>query len=139
MTERDVILEKTNNIQNCLKRISETIQGDLKRLETLDAQDIVILNLQRAVQAAIDIGAHVVKARRLGLPKTIKDNFVILEKNALIESSLAEKMCKMVGFRNIAVHDYGAINRVILQSIVEHHLSDLEEFYSTILKNTRSS
>ena len=30
----------------------------------------------------------------------------------------------MVGFRNIAVHDYQEMNLVILQKIVEDHLKD---------------
>ncbi len=53
MTNRDVLIEKTNSIQNCLKRIHDTVQDNLDHLEHLDAQDIVVLNLQRAVQLVI--------------------------------------------------------------------------------------
>ena len=37
-------------------------------------------------------------------------------------------MQAMVGFRNIAVHDYQAINIEIVRAIVEHHLEDLAAF-----------
>jgi uncharacterized protein YutE (UPF0331/DUF86 family) len=40
----------------------------------------------------------------------------------------------MVGFRNIAVHDYESINPEILKSIVKHHLGDIEEFYTLVLQ-----
>ncbi len=133
MTELDVLIEKINHIQNCLKRIHETIHGDLNRLEHYDIQDIVVLNLQRAVQLTIDIASHIVATESLGVPQALKDVFAILEKNQILNHSISSKMQKMVGFRNIAVHDYQAINPEILKSIISYHLSDLEEFYTIIL------
>jgi uncharacterized protein YutE (UPF0331/DUF86 family) len=44
-------------------------------------------------------------------------------------------MQKMVGFRNIAVHDYKSMDVKILDSIIEHHLMDFEKFYLQILKS----
>jgi uncharacterized protein YutE (UPF0331/DUF86 family) len=40
----------------------------------------------------------------------------------------------MVGFRNIAVHDYQTINLTILEQIVEKHLEDFTDFTKQILK-----
>ena len=42
-------------------------------------------------------------------------------------------MQAMVGFRNIAVHDYQEINLLILQKIIENHLVDFMQFTKTIL------
>jgi uncharacterized protein YutE (UPF0331/DUF86 family) len=134
MIDRDVLIEKTNSIQNCLKRIHDTVKMDLNRLENIDAQDIVTLNLQRAVQLIIDMASYVVSCERLGAPQTIKDVFQILERNHFITSNSSTKMQKMVGFRNIAVHDYQAIDPNILKKIVAHHLKDLEEFYDELLR-----
>ena len=133
MTNRDVLIEKTNSIQNCLKRIHDTIKADINRLDSLDVQDIVVLNLQRAVQLIFDMASYVISTERLGTPQTLKDLFLILEKNKCIEHDLSLKMQKMVGFRNIAVHDYQAIDPSILKSIVSLHLKDLEEFYSAVI------
>ncbi len=134
MIDKDVVYEKINRIQNCLQRIYSTINGDLKRLDNFDTQDIVTLNLQRAVQLAIDLATHVVRAYSFGMPQTLKENFQILYQNKLVDKALKEKMENMVGFRNIAVHDYESINPAILKSIVENHLKDIEEFYTIILK-----
>ena len=41
----------------------------------------------------------------------------------------------MVGFRNIAVHDYQTIDTDLLKRIIKEHLKDFEEFYSTILQH----
>jgi uncharacterized protein YutE (UPF0331/DUF86 family) len=134
MIDRDVVIEKINSIQNCLKRIHDTVKGNFEHLHQLDTQDIVVLNLQRAIQLTIDMAAYIVSMERLGIPKSLKDLFQILEQNQYISSDLSEKMQKMVGFRNIAVHDYQAIDPKILASILSHHLVDFETFYSVILR-----
>lgn len=92
------------------------------------------LNLQRAVQSAIDLAAHIVSDEGLGLPDDLKTNFVLLQKSKIIDKSLSNKLKKMVGFRNIAIHDYSAIDVNVLKSILKNNLNDLEEFYSVILK-----
>lgn len=92
-----------------------------------------MLNLQRAIQLTIDIAFHIIAEDKLRLPENLKDSFRILKDNKIIPSELAMKMEKMVGFRNIAVLDYQSINPIILQKIIDHHLGDIENFYSDIL------
>lgn len=133
MTDYEVLIEKVNSIQNCLKRIHSTIGKELYALDDLNVQDIVVLNLQRAIQLTIDMAFHIISEEKLGIPENLKDSFRILKDNKIIQPELATKMEKMVGFRNIAVHDYQAINPIILQKITQHHLGDIENFYSEIL------
>lgn len=134
MIDKDVVFEKVNRIQNCLQRIYKTVSGDVSRLDSYDTQDIVTLNLQRAIQLIIDLAAHVVRSESFGMPQTLKENFHLLWQNKIIDTSLKEKMEHMVGFRNVAVHDYESINPAILKSIVQNHLKDIEEFYTVLLK-----
>ncbi len=136
MIDRDILIEKTNSIQNCLKRIHDTVKGDLNSVTNLDVQDIVVLNLQRAVQLTIDMASYIVSTERLGTPKSLKDLFQILEQNKYIQHELCGKMQKMVGFRNIAVHDYQAIDPDILKSIISRHLKDFEAFYDEIVRKS---
>lgn len=133
MPDRDVVLAKANAIQKCLKRIKDVTGLKPDTLDGLDAQDIFILNLQRAVQSAIDLATHIIAAEGLGVSDTIKGNFVLLEKSGLIKKGLSKKMQAMVGFRNIAVHDYQSIKVEILKTILVRHLKELEEFYTKIL------
>lgn len=134
MINKDVLFQKTNSIQNCLKRIHDTIGGDLEKLHNLDVQDIVVLNLQRAIQLVIDMGSYVIAIKQMGIPQSLKDVFVILEQNKCISHSLSDKLQKMVGFRNIAVHDYQAVDQDILKAVISKHLKDFEDFYTEILK-----
>lgn len=135
MTNDDIVFQKINRIQNCLKRIYDTLGADPKRLDSYDVQDIVTLNLQRAVQLVIDLAAHIVRIRSFGMPKTLKENFQLLFDHKVIDKELKEKMEHMVGFRNIAVHDYESINPDILKSIFKYHLKDIEDFYTVVLKH----
>jgi uncharacterized protein YutE (UPF0331/DUF86 family) len=43
-------------------------------------------------------------------------------------------MKKMVGFRNIAVHDCQMLSPDVLKSILKNSLGDLEEFYAAIAR-----
>lgn len=132
MVERDVVVAKISALDRCLRRIAEVRDPD-RGLLPVDVEDIVVLNLQRAVQALIDLAAHVVAAEGYGLPDTLGANFTLLEKEGIISSDLAERLRRMVGFRNIVVHDYEAVDPVIVEAILDKHLGDLREFTRRIV------
>ncbi|MEO1784127.1 DUF86 domain-containing protein [Thermodesulfobium sp. 4217-1] len=134
MIEPDVIFAKVANIQRCLKRISAITNNDPNSLEDIDKQDMFILNLQRAIESTIDIAAHIIASQGLGLATTIKENFKLLNDAGIIDADLTKRMQSMVGFRNIAIHDYASLDINILKSILQHNLKDIEEFYTLILK-----
>jgi len=131
MSEIDVVLSKINVIKNCLMAIEKA---------TLNEKDpdfqlsIYELNLQRAIQACIDLANVTIAKEGLGLPNTYKQSFEILNKHSVISNETSQKLCSMVGFRNISVHDYEEIKPAIVHSIVKKHLTDFEEFYGVILK-----
>jgi len=95
--------------------------------------DMIVLNLQRACEAVLDLAMYVVSTRKLGLPQNKRETFKLLEENNIIDSKMSKDMQGMVGFRNIAVHDYKEIDEKILQDVIENHLNDLIEFARIIL------
>jgi len=133
MPDRDIVLAKISAMQKCLKRIERVTGLKPARLDDQDVQDIFVLNLQRAIQSAIDLATHIIAAEALGLSDTIRGNFELLEKAKIVKKDLSRKMQAMVGFRNIAIHDYQSLDVDVLKSILKKHLRDLEEFYTTIL------
>jgi uncharacterized protein YutE (UPF0331/DUF86 family) len=134
MVDRDILLAKIASIRKCLERIRTVTGGTPDSLNDPDIQDIFVLNLQRAVQATIDLAAHLVADEKIGLPTNLKENFALLESRQMIDLSLSRRLQAMVGFRNIAVHDYQPLDLVILKSILEHRLGDLDEFVQVITK-----
>ena len=129
----DVVLNKIQTIERCLKRIREEYIGYEDSFEeNYTKQDSVILNLERASQATIDIATHIIKTRNLGLPNSSRELFSILFDAGIISENICNQMQKMVGFRNIAVHDYQNLNLEIVVAIIENHLGDFEEFIKEI-------
>jgi len=130
----DPQLAKLATIRRCIGRIREATGGDAERVIDIDVQDIVVLNLQRAIQAAIDLAAHVIAQRDWGLPDSLKAHFTILQRQKLVDPTLCKQLESMVGFRNIAVHDYEAIDVNILKRIVAERLPDLESFATAVTR-----
>jgi uncharacterized protein YutE (UPF0331/DUF86 family) len=137
--DRDLILAKINNIQNYLNSIKTyTRNFDINSLDEIMVQDLVVLNLERAIQACIDIALHILSREALGVPLSMGDAFFSLYKNSFISEELSKNLIKMVGFRNIAVLEYQRLNLDILKSVVKNNLKDFEEFYKIILEKTKS-
>lgn len=124
----DVLLAKLASIDRCLQRIRTVTRGNPAAVRDIDVQEIVLLNLQRAIQAVIDLSAHLITSKGWGLPDSQRQHIAMLEQNKVVSPQLADRLRAMVGFRNIAVHEYQALDPAILESIVEHNLVDLEEF-----------
>lgn len=128
----DVIINKIETIKRCMNRIAEVYEGNPKNLEDYTKQDSIVLNLQRTCEASIDLAMHIVSERKLGIPQNSRDAFELLNKHHLIDDDLSAMLKSMIGFRNVAVHDYRAIKVEILQSIIEKQLDDFIRFTDTI-------
>lgn len=130
-----LIEEKLESLRRCLQRISLKCPADAETLAAdLDAQDIVSLNLTRAVQLSVDVAAHLIASREIPAPDTMGQAFDALADAGLIPPSLSRRLKQAVGFRNLAVHDYGAIDWHIVHGICRHCLDDFREFAAAILK-----
>ena len=132
--KNDVILNKIAVIERCIKRIHEEYENNPENLENYTKQDSIILNIQRACEACIDLAMHIISEKGLGIPQNSRDAFELLIKNKYISADLGNRLKAMVGFRNIAVHDYQAIHLEIVQQIIEKHLTDIIQFTELILK-----
>lgn len=128
----DIRINKSQIIRRCLARVREEYRGDPTRLDDFTIQDSIILNLQRACEAAIDLAMHFIAAYSLDTPQTSRDAFRLLHTAGVLAAETAARMQRMVGFRNIAVHDYQGLQLSIVQAIVEKHLGDFETFLEEI-------
>jgi uncharacterized protein YutE (UPF0331/DUF86 family) len=134
VVDRDVVLAKVATIDRCLGRIAQTRGERRAVLLPVEVEELVILNLQRAVQAAIDLATHAVTTEAYGLPDSVASSFSILERHGVLDAELARRLRGMVGFRNVAIHDYQAIDPAIVESILSRHLDDLRAFAARIVE-----
>ena len=133
MEKNDVILAKTAIVRNCLSMIQRATNLDPASLDDQMKQDVFVLNLERAVQACIDMANAVIAEKGFMMPSSYRQAFLILANHKIISHETSVKMQKMAGFRNIAVHDYQQLDLGILKSILTKNLKDLEDFSREIL------
>ena len=138
--DRDLVETKLESLRRCVERIARKTPSSVDQLvHDLDVQDIIALNLQRAVQLSVDVAAHLIADTDAAPPSTMAENFEILQKLQIIDSVLAERLTKAVGFRNIAVHSYQAINWNVVYQICRHHLDDFRQFTKAVVHHLQRS
>jgi uncharacterized protein YutE (UPF0331/DUF86 family) len=122
----DVVIQKLASIDRCLAAVRRYVAGDLGRLEEPMVLDAVVLNVQRACEQAIDAACREVSRRGLGVPADSADAFSLLERERVLSSAVADRMRRMVGFRNVAIHEYRRLDPAVVRTVVEHRLGDFE-------------
>ena len=131
----DVLVNKAATVERCVARAREEYEAASDTFLTdFTRQDAATLNVQRACEAVLDMGQHLVRREKLGVPQSARDVFELLAKAHWIDAPLAEALKRMVAFRNIAVHDYQNLLLPILVSVITQHLSEFLEFTRIALK-----
>ncbi|UZE13420.1 type VII toxin-antitoxin system HepT family RNase toxin [Pseudomonas sp. B21-053] len=135
----DVLINKAASIERCVARAREEYEKDPVSFATdLTRQDAAILNIQRACEAALDMGQHLIRRERLGVPQSARDVFELLSKGGWVNASLLGSLKNMVRFRNIAVHEYQPLQLPITVAIITKHLDDFLQYGSHILTKDAS-
>ena len=132
--DKVLLQKKLEMLVRCIERIKSQNVSSLEELESnLDKQEIIILNLQRAVQICIDIGNHILLDYSV-TPTTMADTFKSMAEKGIISDSNAANLAKAVAFRNIAVHQYDTLDNKIIFDIINNHLVDFSDFAASIAK-----
>ncbi len=132
--DRQVVNSKLESLRRCLARIRSTCPDSVDVLtENVDAQDILTVNLTRAVQLAVDIGAHLLARSDARAPDSMGDTFSLMAEARIIDAALALRLRKAVGFRNIAIHSYEEIDWAVVHSICRERLVDFEDFARAVI------
>ena len=133
----DVILNKTAALERCIERVKEEYRlagTDLS--SNLSHQDALILNVLRACETAIDLAMHIARSERLGVPQSSRDGFALLETAGILPKDLSENLQRMVGFRNVVIHEYQKLDIEVLHHIVEKRLSDFQRYGAILIKRS---
>ena len=131
-----LILKKLEALERCIRRIESKRPDSAELLrESLDLQDILAVNLERAVQTCVDVASHILAESSGKSPETMGECFERLAEAGIVEEPLATRMQKAVGFRNIAVHEYEEIDWDIVFAIVTRDLEDFRAFARATLRH----
>lgn len=135
MVNRDIILTKIANIQKSVSRLKEKKGADFTAFsKDRDIQDVVLLNLQTAIQGCIDIASHIISDNDWGVPGSLAGLFDTLCEKRVITEKTRQIMRSMVGFRNLIVHEYARLDIKKVYDIYTSQLSDFNVFLKEIDK-----
>jgi uncharacterized protein YutE (UPF0331/DUF86 family) len=137
--DEDVVLAKVSNVRKTVTAIRLVNGPEHERVDEWIRFDATVLNLQRAVEALLDLANHLISANGWELPRDGRHAFSILAEKGLLASSDVELARAMVGFRNIAVHDYAALDPEVVRGIVRNRLGDLESLADGLLSRLAPS
>lgn len=134
--DREVIEEKIESLRRCIRRIEAKRVSTVEELEQdWDLQDILSVNLTRAVQICVDITAHILSESETRPPDTMAEGFDRLREMGLLSAELARHLKGAVGFRNIAIHAYRSIDWRIVHSITHERLDDFRRFARVVVSH----
>lgn len=131
--DREVINRKLETLRHCLARIQSKMPLTAEMLRTsYDLQDIIALNLERAVQTCVDMAAHVISETEVPPPGTMAEGFTRLAELHVLAPQLAERMRRAVALRNILVHNYTVLDWAIVLHVITYDLKDFVQFAQAI-------
>lgn len=82
--------------------------------------------LQLAIETLMDVGNHVIAELQLGTVDHYRDIPALLAERDYLDETLKKKWIRMIGFRNILVHDYLDVDRQIVYQVLHEDLENLE-------------
>lgn len=132
--DRGLIEEKIESLRRCVRRIEDKRVATVDDLEAdWDTQDILSVNLTRAVQLCVDIAAHLIAETNHPSPDTMAASFDRLHDMGLLPAELTSRLKGAVGFRNVAIHAYRDIDWQIVHAITHKRLGDFRQFARLVM------
>ncbi len=128
MVQTEVIRKRLNRLEESLTILKRLREYSLESfLATPEYYGSAERFLQIAIETTTDIGGHLIADLKLGNVNWYSDIPTLLAEKKFISDGLREKWIRMIGFRNILVHDYLEVDRKIVYDVMQNHLQDLEE------------
>jgi uncharacterized protein YutE (UPF0331/DUF86 family) len=131
LTDRELVAKQLAQIETCVHDL-QTLARPEEMKRDVREERFVERTLQIAIQAALDVAAHIVADEHLGEARTNRGLFDLLESHGWIPGELATELRRMVGFRNVLVHGYSDVDLDIVEEIVRHHVGDLLRFVQVV-------
>ncbi len=127
------IAKKRRILENYRDMTREEFDSDPGRIMAVEH------GFQTMIQAAIDIGLHLLTCMGVNGIETYSDVFDLLGKEGVLDCEFASKIRGMAGFRNILVHGYTKVDEELVRYYLKEHLVDFSEFETLIRKYLESA
>jgi len=129
-------------VRRRLRRLDELLQGlrevgARSREAFLDdtmAQHATAWRLQRAIQAVLNIGAHILAERGIVDWEEYREIPQRLTRFGVLSTALAARLEKAAGQRNILVHMYVEVDPELIYETLQEDLDAFNEFAECVLR-----
>ncbi|GAB4542413.1 MAG: DUF86 domain-containing protein [Anaerolineales bacterium] len=126
--KREVIRKRLNKLDEYLQFLYQMKKYSLEEfLSNPEHYASVERFLHMAIESTIDIGGHIVSGLGLGNANWYSDIAIFMEEKGHITPSLRERWIRIIGFRNVLVHQYIEVDKKIVYDVLQNKLQDLEE------------
>jgi len=131
VTDADLVQKKLAFIGTCLSELRSLARAERIAVDVKERR-FVEHTLQICIQAVQDVASHIVSDERLGEPAENVAVFAQLFRAGWLAEETARFLRAAVGFRNVLVHGYTAVDPEIVRELLENRLGDIERFVSEI-------
>ena len=134
--DRAVLAERTLALERHLARVAEKLPPAADEfVASSDAADAVILHLWQATQIVIDLAVSACVAHGSGTPQSYADAFRRLQTKGLIDGTLADRLVRAAGFRNVVAHAYERLDMTRVHQAALEGPADLRAFVAAIARS----
>lgn len=131
MTDEGLVAKKLAFVETCVRELRTLARPELLETDVRERR-FVEHTLQIALQACQDVASHIVSDDRLGEPRTNQELFDSLARGGWIDGDLAARLRRAIGFRNVLVHGYTAVDVAVVRDVLTGGLEDLEAFAAAV-------
>ncbi len=131
MTDEGLVAKKLAFIETCVRELRTLARPELLETDVRERR-FVEHTLQIALQACQDVASHIVSDERLGEPRTNQELFDLLVRGGWIDAELGLRLRRAIGFRNVLVHGYTAVDLRIVRDVLGNGLDDLTRLVDTV-------
>jgi len=122
--------DRIRKVRAALPAVPEDVLKD-ERTEAFIAFNLFLL-----VQDAIDLAAHLIAERGLGIPASHRETFELLQRAGLITVDSAHAMALLASLRNRIGHPYGDLDPVRMTREAPLGLDAAQRFVDELVKST---
>lgn len=121
-------------VERHLDRVAERLPASADDFRpATDASDAVVLHLWQATQIVIDLAMGACVRLSLGTPRSYADAFRRLESGGIVETTLADRLVRAAGFRNLVAHGYESLDMARVHEAATSGPGDLRRFLACLV------
>ena len=111
----ELLVKKALACRDRIEKIRRALPGRPEEiLQDERTESFISFQMFLLIQDLIDLAAHLVSARGLGLPTSQRETFELLATSGVISREIATGMAAMASLRNRIAHSYGDLDPVRL-------------------------